>query len=52
MHKDIPWSYAPYKPYFHETGDIYICRVAMNGAHNFHDANYQTLHRVENFRNL
>jgi len=28
MHKDIPWSYAPYKPYFHETGDIYICRVA------------------------
>ena len=28
MHKDISWSYAPYKPYFHETGDIYICRVA------------------------
>ena len=28
MHKDISWSHAPYKPYFHETGDIYICRVA------------------------
>ena len=27
MHTDISWSYAPYKPYFHETGDIYICRV-------------------------
>lgn len=22
------WSYSPYKPFFHETGDIYICRVA------------------------
>ena len=22
------WSYAPYKPFFFETGDIYVCRVA------------------------
>ena len=22
------WSYAPYKPFFFETGDIYICRLA------------------------
>ncbi len=22
------WSYAPYKPFFHEAGDIYICRMA------------------------
>ncbi|MDO4741133.1 MAG: hypothetical protein Q4A66_10730, partial [Eubacteriales bacterium] len=22
------WSYAPYKPYLFETGDIYICRIA------------------------
>ena len=21
------WSYAPYKPFFHETGDIYVCRI-------------------------
>ena len=22
------WSYAPYRPYFFEVGDIYICRIA------------------------
>ncbi len=31
---------------------LYVCRTAMNGANNFHDANYQTFHRIENFRNL
>ncbi|MBE7045758.1 MAG: hypothetical protein E7397_09525 [Ruminococcaceae bacterium] len=29
---------------------IYLCRTAMNGAHTFHDSNYQTFHRIENFR--
>ena len=29
---------------------IWLCRTAMNGAHNFHDANYQTFHRLPNFR--
>lgn len=24
----IPWSYSPYKPYFYEVGDIYICRIS------------------------
>ncbi len=24
----IPWSYAPYRPYFYEVGDIYICRIS------------------------
>ena len=24
----IPWSYAPYKPFFFETGDIYVCRIS------------------------
>ena len=24
----ISWNYTPYKPFFFETGDIYICRVA------------------------
>ena len=28
MGKSINWSYKPYKPFFFETGDIYICRVA------------------------
>ena len=31
---------------------IYLSRTAMNQAHNFHDANYQTFHRVKNFRSL
>ena len=28
MQKSIKWSYRPYKPFFFDVGDIYICRVA------------------------
>lgn len=28
MKKPKTWSYAPYKPLFFETGDIYICRIS------------------------
>ncbi|MBQ2733827.1 MAG: exo-alpha-sialidase [Clostridia bacterium] len=31
---------------------IYLCRTAINGAHNYHDSNYQTFHRIKNFRSL
>lgn len=31
---------------------IFLCRTAMNNAHTFHDTNYQTFHRIENFREL
>ena len=31
---------------------IYLSRTALNGAKNYHDANYSTFHRVENFRDL
>ena len=31
---------------------IYLCRTAINGAKNFHNANYSTFHRIENFRAL
>ena len=31
---------------------IYLCRTAMNGAFNSHDANYSTFHRVERFREM
>lgn len=31
---------------------LYLSRTAYNGAHNFHDANYQTFHRLKNFRTL
>ena len=42
-----------YVDYFIEGDDlIYVCRTAMNGAHSFHDTNYQTFHRVKNFRAL
>lgn len=27
MKKPNTWSYAPYRPFFYEVGDIYICRV-------------------------
>lgn len=31
---------------------IFLSRTAMNNANNYHDANYQTFHRIENFRDL
>lgn len=31
---------------------LYLCRTAFGGAHNYHDSNYITFHKVENFRNL
>ncbi|MBQ9921616.1 MAG: hypothetical protein IJO52_05480 [Clostridia bacterium] len=31
---------------------IYLCRTAMNNAHNFHDSNYSTFHRIQNFRKI
>ena len=47
---DIGFQYVD----FEMEGDdlIYLCRTAINGAHNFNDANYQTFHRIKNFRNL
>ena len=29
---------------------IYLCRTAINGAHNFHDSNYSVFDRIKNFR--
>ena len=31
---------------------IFLCRTAMNGAHNFHNTNYSTFHRIKRFREL
>ena len=31
---------------------IFLCRTAYGKPHNFHDANYQTFHRIKNFRKL
>lgn len=42
-----------YVDFFLEGDDLlWLCRTAMNGAHNFHDANYSTFHRLKNFRSL
>ncbi len=29
---------------------LYLCRTAVNGAHNFHDSNYTTFHKIKHFR--
>ena len=40
-----------YIDFFFEGDDIlYLSRTAMNGAHNFHDANYSTFHVIKDFR--
>jgi hypothetical protein len=42
-----------YVDFIIEGSDIlYQCRTAMNGANNFHDANYATFHRVKDFRDI
>ena len=31
---------------------IFLSRTAINNAHNYHDANYSTFHRIKDFRNI
>ena len=31
---------------------VFLCRTAINGAHNYHDANYSVFDRIQNFREL
>ena len=40
--------------YFTFDGDdiLYLSRTSLNGARNFHDANYSVMHRVRDFRRL
>ena len=48
--KEIGFQYVDF---FIEGNDIlYQCRTAINGAHNFHDANYAMFHRVKDFRSI
>lgn len=48
--QDVGFQYVD----FSIEGDdiLYLCRTALNGAHNYHDANYSTFHRIRDFRNL
>ncbi len=42
-----------YPSFLFDGDDILLqVRTAVNGAHNFHDANYSTFHIIRNFRNL
>lgn len=33
MQRSVSWTYRPYRPFFFEVGDIYICRVAPGGGY-------------------
>ena len=49
-HKKVGLQYVDF--FFEGEDLLYLCRTAINNANNFHDANYSTFHRIENFRNL
>lgn len=46
--KEVGFQYVPF--YFEGDDIIFLSRTAMNGARNYHDANYQTFHIIKNFR--
>ena len=42
-----------YVDWFIEGDDIlFLSRTAINNAHNYHNANYLTFHRIEHFRDF
>ncbi len=42
-----------YADFFFEGEDLlFVCRTAINEPDSFHNSNYQTFHRIENFRDL
>lgn len=47
---DVGFQYVDFE--FDGDDIIFLCRTAMNGAHNYHDSNYSTFHRIKNFRDL
>lgn len=58
-YEDKDWPEGSYQvgfqyPDFFIEGDnlYYVSRTALNGAHDYHDANYMTFHKIENFREL
>lgn len=54
-HREDNWQEVGFQYiYFIIDGEdiLYLSRTSMNHAFNFHDANYQTFHRVNHFRTL
>ena len=47
--KHIGFQYVDFE--FDGDDIIFLCRTAFNGAHNYHDSNYITFHRIKDFRN-
>lgn len=48
--QEVGFQYVDFE--FERDDIIYLCRTALNNAHNFHDSNYSTFHRIKNFRNI
>ncbi len=46
--KEVGFQYVSF--IMEENDLIFQCRTSINKAHNFHDANYSTFHRIKNFR--
>lgn len=52
-HADMNKHGFQYVDFFFDGEDIlYLCRTAMNGAADFHDTNFITFHRIENYKSL
>lgn len=45
------WQYADWQ-FEGDANIVFVSRTAWDGARNWHDANYVTFHRLENFREL
>lgn len=49
-HKAVGFQYVDFEI---EGEDIlYLCRTGWNGANTYHNTNYQTFHRIQNFRDI
>ncbi len=48
--QEVGFQYVDFE--FEGDDIIYLCRTALNNAHNFHDSNYSTFHRIQNFRKI
>lgn len=52
-HENPQYAGFQYISFLIDGNDIlYLSRTALNEPHNFHDANYSTFHKIENFRSL
>lgn len=49
-HEEVGFQYVDFS--FDGNDIIFQCRTAVNNADNFHNSNYATFHRIENFRDI